>query len=701
MKIEMNQDELEFIKERFALSAERLESLEAGKELPEPYSDYFANTAEFIKTMVTVFQKLETAREEQKNLFTNQSVEQLLLENRALYADIIGDAYENSYTNPNTAVEKLGETFGKLLCFLATEMRSLIVLAYEGNWYLFTIRMELFLEIYHSFTSSYEELETEPDYDSIQQIIYWFVSDYSEVEVEHRILEQIDPAGDFAFEIIWNRDLSNPAYLFEYGEYITDNEIKTAQYLSSLDEETIHAMADTYTEGFHMGFVNGNKDLTKKKVVNIRYSLGFERVVKKAIENFAALGLKPTLYRAGYSIFNKTGVQKAGYFGANPNKQYDYDHKDDKALYFDKLYMNRRLEILKTTYEKHKEQAALFAGPAVIEIFGEEPFEPATCQFAYTLSEVQQKLSVEFAIKAGDITNQYIKGEERSFTIIAFPSPAIGENFEEIFHEVIKINTLDATLYGRIQNTIIETLDQAEFVEIKGMNHNHTELKVALYRLQNPAKETIFENCVADVNIPVGEVFTSPVLKGTNGVLHVSEVFLNELRYENLELTFTDGMITDYSCSNFKTEAENKKYIKDNILFHHDSLPLGEFAIGTNTTAYVVTQKFKMADKMPILIAEKMGPHFAVGDTCYSHSEDVKVYNPNGKEIVARDNEVSLLRKENTQKAYFNCHTDITIPYDELGELTAVKSDGSRMPIILEGRFVLEGCEELNKAFLR
>lgn len=44
---------------------------------------------------------------------------------------------------------------------------------------------------------------------------------------------------------------------------------------------------------------------------------------------------------------------------------------------------------------------------------------------------------------------------------------------------------------------------------------------------------------------------------------------------------------------------------------------------------------------MPILIAEKMGPHFAVGDTCYSHAEDVKVYNPDGKEIVARENEVA------------------------------------------------------------
>ena len=231
------------------------------------------------------------------------------------------------------------------------------------------------------------------------------------------------------------------------------------------------------------------------------------------------------------------------------------------------------------------------------------------------------------------------------------------------------------------------------------MNGNKTDLTVQLHKLENPEKETIFENCVADVNIPVGEVFTSPVLKGTNGTLFVSRVFLDELGYENLEITFKDGMIDTYSCTNFESEEENKAYLKENVLFHYDSLPMGEFAIGTNTTAYVVTNRYGIADRMPILIAEKMGPHFAVGDTCYSHAEDVKVYNPNGKEIIARDNEVSIQRKTDASKAYFGCHTDITIPYNELGEIVAVTEDGERITIIENGRFVLAGCEELNKPF--
>ena len=33
---------------------------------------------------------------------------------------------------------------------------------------------------------------------------------------------------------------------------------------------------------------------------------------------------------------------------------------------------------------------------------------------------------------AGQMINEYIKGEERSFTIIAYPIPEIGDRFEEI-----------------------------------------------------------------------------------------------------------------------------------------------------------------------------------------------------------------------------------------------------------------------------
>ena len=196
-------------------------------------------------------------------------------------------------------------------------------------------------------------------------------------------------------------------------------------------------------------------------------------------------------------------------------------------------------------------------------------------------------------------------------------------------------------------------------------------------------------------------MFTSPVLAGTGGILHVKKVYLNGLQFKDLRLVFDCGQVIDYSCANFETEEENRAYIEDNILHHHPKIPMGEFAIGTNTTAYMAAEKYGIADKLPILIAEKMGPHFAIGDTCYSRAEDNIVYNPNGKEIISRDNEISILRKTEPEKAYFNCHTDITIPYDEIGSISAVSEDGSETVIIENGRFVLAGCEELNKPFLK
>lgn len=128
------------------------------------------------------------------------------------------------------------------------------------------------------------------------------------------------------------------------------------------------------------------------------------------------------------------------------------------------------------------------------------------------------------------------------------------------------INTLDYAKYQKMQQCIIDVLDSGTKVHITGRGGNRTDLTVALHPLTDPDKQTIFENCVADVNIPVGEVFTSPVLAGTNGTLHVSEVFLNGLQYLDLEIVFKDGMIERYNCGNFADEAQNKAYIRDNIL---------------------------------------------------------------------------------------------------------------------------------------
>ena len=56
-----------------------------------------------------------------------------------------------------------------------------------------------------------------------------------------------------------------------------------------------------------------------------------------------------------------------------------------------------------------------------------------------------------------------------------------------------------------------------------------------------------------------------------------------------------------------------------------------------------------------------------------------------------------MLRKEDMANAYFNCHTDITITYDELGDIEVIRKDGSNIALIQGGRFVLPGTEPLNE----
>lgn len=678
------------IEERYSLVGERLAQMLTEQSVSQRYEDYFRKMAQFCSMVNETYERVR------KGWLETATLAQLREANHALYADVLEPAYVESYANPAYACGQFGLEMGRLLSFLYTELRCMLPYAYEGMLEELVIREELLIEVYGCFICAEEE-KREVELKELSEALYWFVSDYSEPAAEWRTATLVDADMDFATRIIMDSDLTDLRYLYRYGEYVSPDIEKMAQYLNTLSAERVQMIADTYTEGYRIGFVKGNKDLSKKSTVDVRFCLGFERIVRAAIPNFARLGLKPVIYRASASIFHKKGSLKLGYYGAIANKQFEYDHKDDLALFLDRRLMNRRLEVLKQAYEVNKDKAAGYAGPAVIETFGEVPFAPVSKPEACSLSTEQQKLSAEYTGASSDIVYQYIRGEERSFTIIAFPVPEIGERFEEIFDETVKINTLDYRTYERIQAVLINTLNKASYVEVRGMNGNRTDMHIELYPLTNPDKQAIFENCVADVNIPVGEVFTSPVLEGTHGRLHVSRVFLNELEYHNLEMTFEDGMIKTYTCTNFATEQENQDYLKANVLYHYDSLPIGEFAIGTNTTAYMTAKKYDIGSRFPILIAEKTGPHFAVGDTCYSRSEDVKVYNEDGREIVAKDNSVSLLRKSEPSKAYFGCHTDITIPYDELGSIIAYDKAGNAYPIIEKGRFVLAGCEELNK----
>mgnify|MGYP003294054616 CR=1 FL=1 len=62
------------------------------------------------------------------------------------------------------------------------------------------------------------------------------------------------------------------------------------------------------------------------------------------------------------------------------------------ALFMDKAFRDRKLAVLKASYEEYQQLAADYAGPAVVETFGEEGFAPVNKESAWSFDEKQQKL---------------------------------------------------------------------------------------------------------------------------------------------------------------------------------------------------------------------------------------------------------------------------------------------------------------------
>lgn len=642
-----------------------------GKTTDKPKHVFVKNLGENLLTWLSLEETLNDA------FFKDNDLDALRKHNTGLYSEIIGEEYKTSYANPDYACHLFDKELGQLLTVIYTDFRSCIRKAFQHD--------KKGLQTYSEFFIEFSEaLIADQSLTELAKLYKTFKLNTLHASYTKRFITQADPVNSFAQKLIINEDLSDLRYLFKYGVYITDNEIKTAEFLNNYNMDEMKSLMTMTAKAYVKGFETDGKDVTLRNNVQIKFNVGQEQMIRVLIDAFKSENLTGFL---------------GGIISTPANKQYDYDHRFDDGVYLDEEFAVADIDMFSTVIEEIKEVAYDYSGIMYFDKFGETPFAPASKSTCIQYTDEQNRLSQEVKNKTRGKYDEYFKGTETSFCIIAFPVPEIGEKFNEIYADTCEINKLSSEEYLPIQQHIIDALDQAEYVHVKGVDGNETDIKVMHGGLETPEKQTNYYNCGADVNIPVGEVFTSPVLKGTDGMLHLDVVFLDELKYLDLKLTFKDGYVTDYTCKNFEDESENKKYIEENLLFPHKTLPLGEFAIGTNTLAYVIAEKHDIVDILPILIVEKMGPHFAVGDTCYTYAEDIDVFNPDGKCIIARDNEKSILRKEDMSKAYTNVHTDITLPYDSIGHINAVKADGKHIEIIKNGRFVLKGTEKLNEPF--
>ena len=665
-------------------------------ETNEQLLEFVANVKEFTKeniqeswhyffheACILIENIANEGRQKNPNHLKENTFDDLKKENHELHKHLLPKNYKCSFANPRFSVKHFGKLPGQINCYFFIQLIRLTGLTTENYQLLLNRALRLFqtyfLMWYKRNQRRSYNLRSKPYSEMMKFVIYKHLQENQDRNIKMRFSKE----HTFYTDWVRNADLNDLRYLFYYGNYVSDNEIETAKFLNTLPQSKIDEVMVQTAKSYILGFDEAKKDYTKKKTVVLIFNIGMERLARSLMKELE-------------SKYNLEVL--IPYVPSNDYaKQFDYDHRFSNAFFFDSNFVDTMLKTTENSFEKYKDSINEISGTILFDAFGAKPFAPRENKrsMKYTTSQIQ--LAQEFRAKQSILQSKYYKRSETSFCIIGFPTPEIGKNFEAIFDKMVDINMLDSERWQNIHQHLIDVLDQADKVIVQGCKKNKTDIVVRLPKINNPKVETNFANCVATVNIPVGEVFATPQLKGTKGVLHLPKTFLRGLLYKDLKLTFRNGRIAKYSCKNYKRTRENKKYIEENLIFPHKSLPLGEFAIGTNTLAYAMAKKFKIVNVLPILIIEKMGPHFAIGDTCYTREEDTPAYNPDGKEIISRDNEQTILRKTDQMKAYTNIHLDITLPYDEIGLIQAVKKDGTTIDIIRKGRFVLPGTKELNE----
>jgi leucyl aminopeptidase (aminopeptidase T) len=637
------------------------------------YWKFVVHTGNWILRLCTLEKNLYDA------YFHTKPFEKLLRENYDLYAELRPENYDNSYANPKYCVNVFGESFGQLISFFYDHYyRKYIEYAYSHKIFNLEENNRLFIQVYNYLT------ESNLDYEELKKIITapQFTTNPRDSYIRYN--QRFDPAYSFYTDIINNADLSDLRYLLRSGHFVSDNEIRITQFLLNYSKNKLQKLSKEIVKAYIKGFKEGNKDITKKSTVGLWYKLGLEPLYREIINEFKGKGLECTVLDV---------------FSTEVNKQYKYDHKFDNALFISDEFLEKSIDRFTKGHEQTKEFLSEHSGLIYFSKFGEQPFTPEMRKENLKLSDVQTKIFQNLNNELYRIHVKYIPQSETSFCMVAFPIPDLGEKFEEIFEATVEINMLDSDKYERIQQKLIDVLDLADFIHVKGKEGNETDIVVKMQELKEPEKETNFINSGASTNIPVGEVYTTPQLKGTNGILHVEETYLGGFKYTDLKMAIKDGYIKNYSCTNFDNKDDNNKYIEENLIFPHKTLPIGEFAIGTNTLAYIVARKYNIIDVLPVLILEKTGPHFALGDSCAARKEDLTIHNQiNDKIFVATDNEKSILRKTNAAEAYTNKHTDITLAFDSIEFITVITHNEERIDIIRDGRFTLKGTQDLNKA---
>lgn len=372
------------MEERYELTIERIMRITSEETVKEPYRNFFCHVANFL---LRIHDVKESLQEEARN---KMQKEHLDAEMNMLYQDVLPEYYETSYANPAYAVKCLGKELGPFLSAFYAELRGEISYVYSGHDDYITILNELFVEIYNRFEG--EEL---PAADSLKEVFYWYASDYCDVFAADKVREELDPClSEATVRIITESNLSDPRYLYRYGEYISDREWERAVYLNELAEEEIEASAESVLNAVQ-------DDIKAGSTVGIQLVPGMERIVRRIIQNLQARNVNVMIKRSAVSVITRNGSE------TNTFSQYEYDHRNDIGLFLGKRFIERKVEVMRTTYEQNREMAENFVGVLVMKDEDVEGVVLKEKAEAIHLNEKQEELWLLMNERIEQLTLEY------------------------------------------------------------------------------------------------------------------------------------------------------------------------------------------------------------------------------------------------------------------------------------------------------
>lgn len=372
------------MEERYELTIERIMRITGEETVGEPYRKYFSHVANFLLRIHDIKESMqESARRRMQK-------EHLDAEMNMLYQDVLLEYYEKSFANPEYAAKELGKELGPFLSALYAELRGEISYIYAGRMEYITILNELFVEIYNQFEG--EEL---PDIRTLKEIFYWYASDYCDVFAADRVREEIDPTmSEAALRVITESDLSDLRYLYQFGEYISEKEWNRAVRINAMSQEEVDVIVQNIITTLQDDIVEGC-------TLGIKLIPGMERIFREVIKILQAQAVKVMIKRNAVSVITRNGSEN------NIFSQYEYDHRHDIGLFLGKRFVERKVEVMRTTFEQNRKMAERFAGVLILKDTDSEAIALEEKEDAIHFNEKQKELWKLMNEKMEQLTLQY------------------------------------------------------------------------------------------------------------------------------------------------------------------------------------------------------------------------------------------------------------------------------------------------------